>query len=113
MPFVLELLAFHFPWLHGQVGVLAFQRLDAGQFISADHLVSLCDQVWRLLIHLVDVGHFLVKVFIRFFGRQPTADQMRLEMSIFLKASPHDEVKSVRGCRAAEFHWRSRGRSNG
>jgi hypothetical protein len=112
MSFVLELLAFHSPRLHGQVWMLAFQRLAAGQFIGADHLVSLGDQVRRLPVKLVEVGHLLIEVLIRFFGRQPTADQMRLEMRIFLKASPHAEAKSVPQCRVAGFHRLSHGRSN-
>lgn len=99
MPDVLEFTPFHLAWLQGQSRVLAFQGLHPGQLIDAHHPLTLLGQFWRLLIELVDFTHLFIETFIRARG-QPVTDQMRLEISLFLKVWPHGEQKSALQCHA-------------
>ena len=78
--------------------MFSFQCLDAGQFIIADYPLALSRQFGRLMIQLINVRVFGLKLII-IPGRQPVADQMRFEISFFLKDVRRDGPKSARQCR--------------
>ena len=93
VPDIFKLTSFYFAWAHRQSRMLAFQSLHAGHFIQALYALSLFCSFRRLSVDFVDIGNFFVKTFfIRWC--QPVAAQMWLDISLFLKVSPHDGVKS-------------------
>jgi hypothetical protein len=96
---VLEFLAFDLAWRHRQLQVLAFQSLYAGHFVRAEHSFILLNQFWSLAIQGVDILYFLVKLLIENLC-QPVPNQMRLEIGLFLKASPRAAVRCDLRCRA-------------
>lgn len=97
MALILELLMLDLPPGHRQSGALALQGLHPAQFISGQDSLPLLGQNWRLAVQGVDILHFLVEAFIGH-GIQPIAHQMRFEIAVFLKASPHDEGRWSRQC---------------
>jgi hypothetical protein len=66
--------------------------LYAAQFIRAHHPFTFLDQLWCLVVHSIDVFNLLVELLIINI-RQPIADQVRLEVALFLKASPRVWVR--------------------
>ncbi len=78
--------------------MFSFQGLHAGQFIIADNPLALSSQFGRPLIQVIDVGVLGLKLII-VLGRQPGADQMRFEISFFLKDVRRGELKSGPQCR--------------
>ena len=94
MPEVLKLTPFHLPRLQRQPRVFAFQRLHTGQFVAGDDAFAWLAQPFRLAVERIEIVHFLIKI--RFVGRrEPIAEQVRLEIPFFLKASPHAAVRSA------------------
>lgn len=87
MPSVLELLALNSARSHWQRGMLAFQGLDTAQLIRTQHTFTLFDQFWRPMIHVIDVFSLLFELLVRNLC-QPIANPVRLEIALFLKASP-------------------------
>ena len=88
MPNELELLPFYLAGRHRQTGVLALQGLDTRQLIGTHHPFACLVQFGCLAIQRVDVLNLLIELVIADW-RQPIAHQVRFEIGIFLKASPH------------------------
>ena len=86
VPDVFKFLVLYSAWPHRQRGMLAFQGLHPTQFIRAHYSFTFLDQLWCLVIHPIDVFNLLVELLIINI-RQPIADQVRLEVAFFLKAS--------------------------
>jgi len=86
VPDVLKFLVLDSAWSHRQRGVLAFQGLHAAQFIGAHYPFAFLDQLWCLVVHPIDVFNLLVELLVINI-RQPITDQVRLEITLFLKAS--------------------------
>jgi hypothetical protein len=84
---VLEFLALHLSRSHGQGRMLSLHGLHTAQLICAQHPFTFLCQLRRLPIGPVDVINFLVKLLVMN-RRQPIAGLMRLEIALFLKASP-------------------------
>ena len=78
--------------------MFSFQRLDAGQFVIADDPLALSSQFSRLMIQVINIRVLDLKFIIVFAG-QPVADQMRFEISLFLKDGQRDGPKSGLQCR--------------
>lgn len=88
MPDIFKLTPRDFAWAHRQVWMFALQSLHPGHFGQTFGALALFGARGCFLIHRVDLGDFFVKAF--FISRsQPVAAQVRLELSVFLKASPH------------------------
>ena len=68
--------------LHGQVRVLAFQRLDTCQLIQADHAFPLCGPLGGARIQLTPLDNFLLAPLVRHRG-QPVAEAVRLQAPFF------------------------------
>src|SRR5258708_942674 len=64
MPDILEFASQHMTGLHGQVGILALERLDAGQFIGADGAFTLPGSLWSTGIHLTPLDNLFVSALI-------------------------------------------------
>ena len=88
------------------------QRLDAGQFIVANHEFTLFCQFRCLLIQGIDGLAFDQECFI--FGTiQPIATFMRLNSGFFLRVSPHGEGKWWQQAVAGSFRRQFRAHSTG
>jgi hypothetical protein len=97
---VLELTPFNLSRSHGQTGVFPFQSLHTAQFIRADHSLTFLRQFRGLLIQAIYVLYFLVELLVSSWS-QPVADQVGLEITLFLKASPHVWARFAPRCHAA------------
>ena len=64
--------------------MLSFQGLDPGQLIVTDDPLTLPGQFLRPIIETIDVAVLFVKLLIPV-GSQPIADQMGLDIGLFLK----------------------------
>ena len=64
MPDVLEFASQHMTGLHGQVGMLALERLDTGQFIGADAAYPAFGPFGGLGIHLTPLDNLFVSALI-------------------------------------------------
>ena len=84
---ILKFLVLYRSRSHGQCGMLAFQGLHTAQLIRTQHAFTFLDQLWRLMIYSIDVFNLLVQLLIMNLC-QPIADPVRLEIALFLKASP-------------------------
>jgi hypothetical protein len=92
VPDVLILAPFHFAGSHGQARLSALQSLNATQFIGAHGPLTLASQFRRLAIQAIDVFDLFIELLIGSW-RQPIADQVRLEITLFLKAAPRAEER--------------------
>ena len=77
--------------------MFAFQGLDASQFIIADDPLALSSQFSRPLIQVIHLAVLGLKLSIGF-SCQPVADQMRFEISLFLKDVQRGGRIFVRQC---------------
>ena len=85
--------------------MFAFQGLNARHFIGTFKALPLVAEFGSLLVEPVDVADFIVKIgFIRW--GEPIASQMGLDLSLFLKAWPHGEVRCVQQSCASSVHQR-------
>ena len=64
--------------------MLPFQGLNPGQLIVTDDPLTLLSQFLRLVIETIDVAVLFVRLLIPV-GSQPIADQMGLDIVLFLK----------------------------
>ena len=64
MPDVLEFTPQHTTGLHGQVGMLAFDGLHAGQFVHADAALAVLGSRFRLGIHLTALDDLFVSALV-------------------------------------------------
>src|SRR5713101_9784480 len=60
MPDVLEFASQHMTGLHRQVGMLALDGLDAGQFVHADAAFAALSSLWSLGIDLTSLDNLFV-----------------------------------------------------
>lgn len=90
MPNVLILAPFHFAGSHGQARLGALQSLNATHLIGAHGSLTSPSQFRRLAIQVIDVFDLVIELLIES-RRQPVADQVRLEITLFLKAAPRAE----------------------
>ena len=94
VPDIFKLTPLHFTWQHRQIRMFAFQCLNARHFIHTFNALALFGQFRSLFVQPVDIADFVIKI--GFIGRcQPITIQMRLDISFFLKASPHVEERCL------------------
>ncbi len=82
MPNILKFPPQDMPWLHGQVGVFAFQGLHPCQLVHADRSFSLSGSLCGLCIDLTPLDDFLLPLGV-FFLAEPIAKAVRLEAPLF------------------------------
>ena len=75
---VLEFASEHMAWLHGQVGILALERLDAGQFICANGAHPAPGPFAGTCIDLTSIANLLIALRIGHLI-QPIAEALRLQ----------------------------------
>lgn len=90
VPNVLILAPFYFAGSHRQARLGALQSLNATHLVGAHCSLTLAGQFRRLAIQAIDVFDLVIELLIGS-RRQPVADQVRLEITLFLKAAPHAE----------------------
>lgn len=78
--------------------MFSFQGLHPGQFISADHLFTLSDQLGCLFIQAVDGAAFFIKYRFTVAAGQPVTDLVGFEIRFFLKDDPRDGPKCSQRC---------------
>ena len=72
--------------------MFTLKRLHTGQFIVADHSLTLLSQFWGALIQVIDVPNFLIGLVIRPW-RQSVPNQMGFKITLFLKDDRRDVVR--------------------
>ena len=90
MPDILELTPLHLTWRHRQAWMFALQGLYAGQLVCTHRAFPLLLSLRRRSIHLADVRHLLIKVWVLAWG-QPVANSVGLQVPLF---------STLRACRA-------------
>ncbi len=68
MPDILEFASQHMTWPHRQVGMLALERLNAGQFIHAEGTFALLGPLRSPGIHLTPLDNLFVSALIGHLG---------------------------------------------
>ena len=84
MPQVLKFASQHMAWLHGQVGILAFERLHTRQFVYTDRAFSSFGSFGSTRIRLTAVANLLVSLRIRHLI-EPIAEAVRLQAPFLSK----------------------------
>ena len=112
MPDIFELTPLYFTWLHRQPRMFAFQCLYPGHFIQTFRALSLLCPFRCLFVGIVNINNFFIKTcFIG--GCQPIAAQVRLDITLFLKAWPHAVPKYAQLSCVSSLRLRFRARSTG
>jgi hypothetical protein len=93
---VLEFAPRNLPRRQRQVGVLALQRLYAGEFVGAHDPLPSHAQRRGLAIERANVVHLGIEVLVVYRRGQPVADSVRLEIPLFSKrAAWRPEIRST------------------
>src|SRR5215208_1675171 len=95
-----------------QAGVLALERLDAGQLVGADAPLAALGEGGRIAIEGADIGDFGVELGIGRRRGQPVADQVRSEIPLFnRRAAWRGEIvstmprRTISAANSVVLHW--------
>jgi hypothetical protein len=91
--------------------MLPFGSLHAGHLIATDYSLIVLGQLWRFAIKFVDRFYLFVELLV-WFRRQPIADLVRLEITVFLKVCWRDEARCFLQCLVSSVRQRSLDPSN-
>ena len=99
VPFVFEFLPGDLARQHGQVRGDALLGLHAGHFVDRHRADILFGRRRRVLVDRADVGALAFELRVGL-GREPSANQMRFEVSTFLKSARPSRARCFPRCRA-------------
>ncbi len=84
MPLVLEFAPLRPPWPHGESGVFALKRLNAGHLIDRERPFAGFQQLCRLRVETGQISDLGLRLRVGF-AVEPVAALMRLQLDLILK----------------------------